>query len=193
MPIAEHCAQVDICLMIRKGWAAPSGWKSGALSWSCRGERVAAVSYSCDMTDPHNSWLKLSFRASNGASGGRTKQAQCIELSYTVPKYGGKKWWMHCPVDGSRIGKLYLPPRGDIFASRKAWRVRYRSQSATSDDRPFEALFRLQSRLGCIEGYEMPIRRPKGMHHRTFARLEQLYWQLDEQCGRGMDRMLEWR
>ena len=90
---------------------------------------------------------------------------------------------MHCPAKGHRVGKLYMPAGGDQFASRKAWRLGYSSQRATERDRPFDALFRLQRRLGCAEGWEMPIKRPKGMWHRTFARLEERYWRLDELCA----------
>jgi len=75
-----------------------------------------------------------------------------------------------------------VPPGGDVFASRKAWRLGYRSQRIASRDRPFEALFRLQRRLGCTQGWGESIDKPKGMHWRTYARLEDEYWRLDRQC-----------
>jgi hypothetical protein len=182
-PIAEHSLRVDFGWMIRKGLAVPGGWRKGNLRWTCRGEPSGDVSYSCDMTDPENSWLELRFSVPDRANGGRKHHTQRIQLSYTVPEFGGKRWWMHCPINGARVGKLYVPPGGDIFASRRAWRMGYHSQRIPDRDKPFEALFRLQRRLGCTEGWEMPIRRPKGMHHRTFAKLEERYWQLDQQCG----------
>ena len=76
----------------------------------------------------------------------------------------------------------HMPRNGDRFASRKAWRVQYKSQRVTDRDKPFEALFRIQRRLGCDEGWEQPIRRPKGMWHRTYQRLENRYWDLNDQC-----------
>ena len=184
-PIAEHCLKIDLAWMLRKGLAVPGGWRSGQLRWSCNGEPHGNIAYSCDMTDPERGELVLRF--TTGASRGDPKDhVQRIDLSYTEPELGGKRWWMHCPVNGARVGKLYVPPGGDIFASRKAWRIGYRSQRGTAQDRTFEKLFRLQRRLGCEEGWEMPIYRPKGMHHRTFAKLESQYWQIDEECGRAM-------
>lgn len=184
-PIAEHSLKIDLAWMLRKGFAVPGGWRSGQLRWTCNGEPHGDISYSCDMTDPECGELVLRF--TTGASRGDAKHhVQRIRLSYTVPKLGGKRWWMHCPVNGERAGKLYVPPGGDIFASRKAWRIGYRSQRIPAHDRPFGALFKLQRRLGCTEGWEMPIRRPKGMHQRTFDRLEDEYWRLDEQCGLAM-------
>lgn len=182
--------RVDIGWMIRKGSAAPGSWRSGSLRWSCRGEPSGDVSYTCDMTDPENSWLELRYSIPDRVKGGRKNLTQRIYLGYTLPKFGGKRWWLHCPVNGDRVGMLYVPPGGDTFASRKAWRIGYQCQRAASHDRPFEALFKLQRRLGCTEGWEMPIRRPKGMHHRTFAKLERQYWQIDEQCGRAMAGVL---
>lgn len=181
-PIAEHCLKIDLVWLLRKGFAIPGGLRSGQLHWSCNGEPHGNITYSCDMTDPERGELVLRF--TTGASRGDPKDhVQRIRLSYTVPKLGGKRWWMHCPVNGARVVKLYVPPGGDIFASRKAWRIGYQCQRAASHDRPFEALFKLQRRLGCTEGWEMPIYRPKGMHHRTFAKLLDRYWQLDRQCG----------
>lgn len=184
-PIAEHCLKIDLAWMMRAGLAVAGSWRSGQLRWTCNGEPSGDINYSCDMTDPDRSELVLRF--TTGASRGEPKRhVQHIRLSYTVPQLGGKRWWMHCPVSGARVGKLYVPPGGDIFASRKAWRIGYRSQRIAAQDRPFEALFRLQKRMGCTEGWGQPIRRPKGMHHRTFERLKDEYWQLDEECGLAM-------
>jgi hypothetical protein len=50
-----------------------------------------------------------------------------VWLTTTVPRFGGHRWWFRCPALGIRAAKLYLPPRGDCFASRKAWNLTYRS------------------------------------------------------------------
>lgn len=184
-PIAEHSLRIDLAWMIRKGLAVPGVWQSGQLRWTSNGQPSGDISYSCDMTDPERGEMVLRF--TTGASRGNPKHhVQRIRLSYTVPKLGGKRWWMHCPVTGARVGKLYVPPGGDIFASRKAWRIGYRSQRIAAHDRPFEALFRLQRRLGCEEGWGSYPRRPKGMHQRTFDRLLDEFWEIDEQCGVAM-------
>ena len=108
---------------------------------------------------------------------------QTVSLCHTQPNYGGKRWWMICPYRGNRVGKLYLPPGGDRFASRKAWRLAYQSQRDAHRDRPFERLFRLQKRLGCEQGWGNVIQRPKGMWHRTFERHWEEFLELDDLCA----------
>jgi hypothetical protein len=115
---------------------------------------------------------------------------QEIKLAHTVPHYGGKRWWMICPYRGHRVGMLYLPNGGDRFASRKAWRLGYQSQRTGLQDRPFAKAQRIQARLGCRQGYDEWIRRPKGMWHRTFARHKARFELASHQCDRIMGMMM---
>ncbi len=90
---------------------------------------------------------------------------------------------MVCPYRGGRVGKLYLPPGGDRFASRKAWRIGYQSQRNAPRDAAFERLFRLQRKLGCEPGWGIYPMRPKGMWQQTFERHMDEFWRLDELCA----------
>ena len=75
----------------------------------------------------------------------------------------------------------------DWAKQRKAWRrLPYRSQHVARRDRPFEKLFRLQRKLGSIEGWEAGLRRPKGMWRRTYERHWERYLELDAECGQEM-------
>lgn len=189
-PIAEEALRIDLAWMMRRGLATPGKNIAGTLRWTCGGQPSGNINYTCDMTDPDRGLLELRFTHTNHRTGQAKDHVQHAVLSSTRPHFGGRRWWMHCPITGDRVGKLYLPAGGDIFASRKAWGIGYRTQRQTERDNLFERLFRLQRRLGCPEGWEMPIRRPKGMHHRTYARLEDEYWQLDAQCGFAMMQAL---
>lgn len=189
-PLAEEALRIDIAWMLREGLAEEGTLKSGSLRWTCGGQPSGDVSYSCDMRDLESSVLELRFTVTRRATGSAQSYVQRIRLSYTRPHLGGRRWWMHCPHDGRRVRKLFMPAGGDVFANRKAWGIAYRTQRQTKRDNLFERLFRLQRRLGCEEGWEMPIRRPKGMHHRTYARLEEEYWQLDAKCAAEMMRAL---
>lgn len=167
------------------GRAAPGYETTGSIHYTCGGQPSGSIGYRCDMRDLENAKLTLNYiRTPYG--GEPEKVEQHIWLTYTRPNYGGRRWWMICPYGGGRVGKLYLPPNGDRFASRKAWRVGYLSQRNTEHDRPFEALAKLQKRLGCEEGWEKPIRRPKGMWKKTYAEYERRYWELDAQCSAAM-------
>lgn len=135
--------------------------------------------------------MGLLYTIKNRHGGTSQNQDQQVRLSFTEPNYGGKRWWMHCPVNGDRVSKLYFPAGGDIFASRRAWNLGYSSQREASRDQVFSKLFKLQSRLGCEQGWERPIRRPKGMWRRTYARYEREYWELNDQCGMAMMGVLK--
>ena len=180
-PVKEDGLTIDLTLMLRKGWMSEGRSGSGQLTWSNASGWSASISYSYDLIDPDCASLTLEYR--NKRDGEWISRKQHVRLVYTEPRYGGRRWWMGCPVRGNRVGKLYLPNGGDIFAGRKAWGIAYRSQRAESRDRPFERLFAIQRRCGCPEGWEQPIRRPKGMWRRTFEKSEQRYWDLDAQCS----------
>ncbi|WP_242774016.1 hypothetical protein [Sphingopyxis sp. YF1] len=181
-PIADNALFVELSWMLRTGRAVDGEIRSGQLSWQRRGETFAWIGYQCDMTDPDAAMLTLDYRRT--PSGGEPESVtQRIRLVSTQPHFGGRRWWMLCPYRGVRADKLYMPSGGDRFASRQAWRLGYQSQRETARDRPFSQLFALQKRLGCERGWEQPIRRPKGMWHRTYARLEERYWELDQRCA----------
>lgn len=187
-PIKEQSHFIDIARMLREGWISEGCSGGGTLNWSRGGEPTGSIGYSVNLLDPDNASMTLIYRRKLYGGEWEDKR-QIVPLTYTQPHFGGRRWFMICPISGLRVGKLYLPAGGDVFAGQKAWRLGYRSQRITSKDRPFEALFRLQRRLGCDEGWEQPIRRPKGMWQRTFDRLEQEYWELDRQCAMQMMAM----
>jgi hypothetical protein len=189
-PLAEEALRIDIGWMVRKRLGVPGSFVSGSLSWTSRGEPSGNVSYSCDMRDPQHSVLELRFNVTRRSTGERVDHIQRIMLSYTVPHFGGKRWWMHCPRTGERVGKLYCPAGAETFASRKAFRIGYRSQRVTKRDAVFERLFRIQKRLGCDQGWGNWISRPKGMHQKTYERLEAEFEYWDAMCSYEMMRMV---
>lgn len=178
--------RIDLAWMLRMGFASDGFERTGTLSWSCRGEPAGNISYTANIRDPENAWMELRFSTTRHSSGEKIDHVQHVRMSFTKPNFGGKRWWMQCPVNGSRVGKLYCPRGAETFASRTAWPLGYHSQRITERDKPFEALFKLQKRLGCKEGWEQPIRRPKGMWRRTYKRLERQYWELDRECSAQM-------
>lgn len=168
--------------MLRAGHAEVGRHVTGSLSWTRGDQPAGRIGYTCDLRDPDDATLVLRYTITESSE--TRDYTQRIRLSYTQPHYGGKRWWMHCPVNGARVGKLYMPPGAETFASRTAWRLGYQSQRVSAQDAAFERLFRLQRRLGCSQGWGQGITRPKGMHRRTFDRHCERYWQLDDECGR---------
>jgi len=181
-PTADLSLRVDIAWMIRSGRAQPGSFMSGSLSWSYgRDDPAGSINYKVDMVDCYDSKLILNY--TRGSGGDKESVEQIVRLVFTEPHYGGKRWWMVCPYRGIRVGKIYLPGGGDRFASRKAWRLGYKSQRIAHRDRPFEKLFRLQKKLGAPQGWEAGLPRPKGMWHRTYDKHFERYLELDEQCA----------
>lgn len=189
-PIAEESLRIDLAWMISTRRAVPGSRVSGTLGWTRGGEPSGTISYACDMSDPERSFLELRFAVTRHSTGQKTDHSQHIPLSYTEPHFGGKRWWMHCPRTCERVGKLFCPSGAELFASRKAYRIGYRSQRVTKRDAVFERLFRIQDRLGCERGWGNWITRPKGMHHKTFERYldEFEYW--DAMCSVEMMRVI---
>jgi len=187
-PTADMSCRIEIDQMIRKRQVIPGARTGGTLSWSCGGHPFGSISYSADLCDPADAWLTLNY--TRGSRSDKEAVCQRIQLMTTQPNYGGVRWWMICPYRHRRCLKLYLPGGGDRFASRHAWRLGYNSQRRSAGDRASEALFRLQRKLGCEQGWEQPLKRPKGMWRRTFERHEDRYWQLDEVIGAEMAMLM---
>ena len=67
-----------------------------------------------------------------------------IRLQATRPGFGGRRWWLTCPLMvagiacNRRIGKLYLPPGARYFGCRQCHDLTYRSsQEAHQTERLF--------------------------------------------------------
>jgi hypothetical protein len=180
-PTTTSAKKIDLAWMLRKGMAREGQWISGTLSWNCGGQPAGSISYPANMVDPYASTLRLTYWLGSGE--GRESVEQLVRLVFTVPTYGGRRWWMICPYSGRRVAKLYKPAGGDRFASRRSWRLGYQSQRDARRDRPFEKLFRLQRKLGSEQGWEAPLRRPKGMWQRTYERHLERYYDLDNECA----------
>jgi hypothetical protein len=180
-PLVDDSLKIDISEMVRRGWLRPGESSTGSLSWSTNGEYRSSVSYSYDLSDRERGWLELRYTLKR--SGEPQGVVQRIDIVTTRPEFGGLRWWLKCPYRGLRVRKLYLPPGGDRFASRRAWRLGYQSQREPPSQRPFDALCRLQKKLGCRQGWEEPLRRPKGMWQRTFDRHLERFWDLDALCA----------
>jgi len=188
-PTADASLRIDIAWMLRTGHAKDGCRYAGGLNWTCRGRPSGSISYSAIMDEPGAERLELSYTREVG--GEREHVRQTVRLCYTTPKFGGKRWWMVCPYRGIRVGKLYKPNGGDRFASRKAWRLGYHSQRIAAHDRPSEAMFRLQAKLGCPQGVDNWPTRPKGMWQRTFDRHMERFDELDHLTALEMAMMMD--
>lgn len=187
-PTADASKRIDLAWMLRRGLAVDGLERAGTLNWSIGDRPAGSISFCAEMREPNAAQLILSYIQGTGQD--RENVEQVVRLTYTQPHFGGRRWWMICPYLGHRVGKLYMPPGGDRFASRKAWQLGYNSQRIAARDRPFEGLFRLQRKLRCERGWgNWPVR-PKGMHQKTFDRYMVEFEYLDALCAIQMMKVI---
>lgn len=181
-PTADASLKLDLAWMFRSGFARDGENRSGTINWTRNGKPSGSIGFSAMMAQPGAERLELSYARGSNANPASVRQT--IRLCYTVPNYGGRRWWMRCPILTTRVGKLYLPAGADRFASREAWKLSYECQREAAADRALERLFRLQAKLGCAPGLSRTPTRPKGMRHTTFARHMQAFISLQRAAAR---------
>lgn len=140
------------------------GWQ-----WTRNGEKVASIDVRTE-----SGRVILSYRHRSG--GGEWKSEEYpVRLAWTPCAYGGTRAWFICPAQscGRRVAILY---GGGIFACRHCYRLAYPSQRETAEDRVVRRADRIRERLGWEPGIiNSAGGKPKGMHWRTFFRLQAEY------------------
>jgi hypothetical protein len=111
----ERCLMLSVSDLARIGALTP-GCKAGSLRWGERGkDHYAALEYSSSIQADGTGELWLRYKTQGDSI------HDCVSLIFTVPHYGGRRWWFKCPFQQIRVAKLYLPPGATRFASRQVW------------------------------------------------------------------------
>ena len=164
----EDGLTLDINKLVRDGYIQRGAWVSGTLTWRrvSSGDEIGNIGYEANLTDLDDAWMRLQYRLN-----GEPKDYR-IALVTTRPNYGGRRWWFRCPATGRRVAKLHSPPGGDIFASRRAYGLAYRSQRERAYDRALTRTQDIRIKLGGDPSLAVPFPgKPKGMWWRTYWRL----------------------
>jgi len=170
-PAVEDGLTLNLNTLIREGLFCPNQDRRGSIGWtnSTTGERVGWIGYHADLGQQHGR-VRLTYTSTHPWSGEKRQSDYGIELTTTPQPFGGRRWWFICPRTGDLVSKLYLPPGAASFASRRAYRLSYRSQRESPSDRAINRAFRLRRKLGSDGGIGQSILEPKGMRWRTFNR-----------------------
>ena len=154
--------QVDVRRLQRDGYLSPGmayGWQ-----WKRDGEAVASINLAVQAGS-----VTFTYRTRTG--GGDWQDVRAVVWLDTTPcNYGGARTWWLCPCCGRRVAVLYI---GRNPACRHCYRLAYRCERENTDDRATRQADKLRDRLGWIPGIlhgNGP--KPKGMHWRTFERLQ---------------------
>lgn len=158
---------LDVRSINRAGRLTLGSWFTW--QWTCNGEKTASIQLRVE-TDS----VVLDYRnRSNHHNGGESEPMRyTVALDWTPCGFGGKRVWWRCPAVGCgrRVAVLH---GGRVFACRQCNRLAYRSQRETDDDRATRRADTIRRRLGwdagILNGNGL---KPKGMHWRTFLRLQ---------------------
>lgn len=137
------------------------GWQ-----WSRDGEVIASIQIRVS-----EDYLTLNYRARNHGEDWQTFDYR-VFLDWTACRLGGRRAWFRCPARGCgrRVAVLY---GGTIFACRHCHQLAYDSQNEQWDDRVTRRAEKIRQRLGWEPGIlNGNGYKPKGMHWRTFERLQ---------------------
>ncbi|MBS3788979.1 hypothetical protein KGY79_12395 [Candidatus Bipolaricaulota bacterium] len=165
----------------------------------------ATVSYQYDGNS-----LRLQYTVTNTVLYGEEKKESYdyrIPIVKTDCNFGGERAWFCCPVNdcGARVGKLYLPPRGEVFACRNCHDLSYESQGKSNSPQ-YELIDRWKRKAEKIleelevdtssgGSFSLPspsgLKRPKGMHEDTYQELVREYSRCRERVDVGFVRRVQ--
>ena len=135
-------------------------------SWTCNGETTATINLTVAAD-----CVTLNYRQRERCGEWRPMNYP-VRLAWTDCNLGGRRAWWLCPAVGCgrRVAVLF---GGTVFACRHCHRLAYRSQREADHDRASRRADKLRDRLrwepGILNGNGL---KPKGMHWRTFVRLQ---------------------
>lgn len=181
-PLTSNFRGIDIRRWQREGLLRP-GFTFTRV-WHQHGEPVAEI-----RVRPLGDRLQVAYTPLLHA--GPVSARECIiPVARTTCRLGGARPWFLCPQPGCgrRVAVLY--ERGG-FACRQCLGLAYPSQRESAAERALRKADRVRVRLGW-EPWECSAHgaRPKGMHARTFRRLQALRACLMIQAMGGANRRL---
>ena len=193
-PTVEASLVLDLSKLLSDRSIRPGCAWQGSLVWtnSDAGEQRGSIRYEAHLEDTYGR-IRLLYTSTDYWTGEKRPQDYWVSLESTPQPFGGRRWWFICPKRGHRVAKLYLPTGAHTFASRRAYRLGYRSQRESPRDRALSQAFKLCRRLGSEEGIGDYIGKPKGMHQATFeramVRIEDAEYVVDAHTGLLFDRL----
>lgn len=180
-PTVEDGLTLNLPRLFKTGWLKPNASIYGTLRWTrvSTGEETASIGFQSNLGD-ESGHIRLHWTSTNRWSGEKRQCENQITLTTRPQPFGGLRWFFICPGTGKCAAKLHLPSGAYTFASRKAYRLGYRSQRETPRDRSLSRAFALRDKIGGKGGIGDYIEKPKGMHRRSFERAMERIYQAEE-------------
>jgi hypothetical protein len=183
--IIDDYRSIDVRRWHRDGLLTPH--QSFSWQWLRNGETVASIRV-------HTEQDSVILTYSHRSGGGEWKDVSYpVSLDWSPCNFGGKRLWFHCPAEGCgrRVAILY---GGGIFACRHCHQLAYPSQLEADYDRAARRANKIRKQLGWEQGIFNPKGwlKPKGMHWRTFERLNIEHDAYVEEALAGIADKLGW-
>jgi hypothetical protein len=167
---AEDCRAIDVTEWHRKG-LRPDAWLT--MRWF-RGEQetgsIGAYLVGADGAERVSAAV-LIYTAGSGPEAEDIRES--VPLDWTPCRFGGARPWFLCPGlgCGRRVGKLYC--HGRYFVCRHCLDLTYESRREPAHTRALHRAQAIRERLGGSMSMLEPFpEKPKGMHWRTYERLQ---------------------
>lgn len=97
-------------------------------------------------------------------------------LSHSSCAFGGSRSWFVCPYCSRRVAVMIVD--ASYVACRHCLKLTYASCNEDQIDRSWSKRDKYKAKLGGDKGLHL---KPKGMHHRTWQRLRQSYYEAEMQ------------
>jgi hypothetical protein len=175
----EAWLSLDLAVLAQKRVLEPGS--SATVTWSRGGHPTGSVGLI-----GLREGLRLTYRAKR-ADGGWETVRETVSYIWTATPFNGRRRWLVCPGCGGRCRILYSGPR---FRCRRCHALTYESQYETAAQRANRRSRTIRRRLaGSTNLTEEFPPRPKGMHRKTHAKLEELD---DDMQGRWARAVMKW-
>ncbi len=151
--------------------ALVDGWKGNWL-WSRDGKEIARIGLAM-----RNGSLGLSYRFRR-VGGEWEPVEQTVPIQWRPCRFGGQRPYFQCRgvINGHACSRTVTRLFGSdkFFLCRRCYRLSYGSQHEACWDRALRLANKIRSKLGGDPGSaSMFPRRPKGMRHQTYYRLQE--------------------
>jgi hypothetical protein len=102
--VVEDCLRLSLKRLFKQGTLVEGRYTSGSLTWRNGSKDVLGnILYEADMQDSEAATFTASFSYNKAPMVQRI-----VRMHYTVPHYGGRRWWFVCPVTGKCCSHLYI-------------------------------------------------------------------------------------